>query len=272
MGHPDFDLISESGYTATMDLPFALYYDQIKDQYPECKFILTVRENSEIWFRSWNVLANSIIQPAMFTSEWVGYVKKLENYMRSALLVSFPCVKCPPSVFRILIQPISNAICYSAHDKSKFPMTTQTDKYRWLFSVVNSDKIFLSHPFPLPPQNKRNAIRSYESHNQSVRDIIPASRLLEYDVREGWEPLCRFLEVPDADCPSARGIPFPKSNSARAIKWQSYSAFIIFFSAIVFVLFALALLVFRKVTGSSVCGWLASRRERAKCVPMAKKD
>ncbi len=82
MGRPDFDLITEAGYAATMDLPFALYYDQIKDIYPECKFILTVREDSEVWFKSWNVLANSIIQPAMFTSEWVGYVKKLENYMR----------------------------------------------------------------------------------------------------------------------------------------------------------------------------------------------
>ncbi len=137
---------------------------------------------------------------------------------------------------------------------------------------MNSDKTFLSHPFPLPPQNKLNAIRSYESHNQSVRDAIPASRLLEYDVREGWEPLCRFLDVPDADCPSTRGIPFPKSNSARAIKWQSYSAFIIFFSVIIFAMCGLALLLFRKVTGTSVCEWLASRRGRTKCTPLAKKE
>ncbi len=107
MGHPDFDLIIEAGYSATMDLPFALYYDQIKDMYPECKFILTVRENSEVWFKSWNVLANSIIQPAMFTSPWVGYMKKLENYMRSVLrsFLFFACVvdKVPLPFFRILI-------------------------------------------------------------------------------------------------------------------------------------------------------------------------
>lgn len=82
MGHPDFDLVLKAGYSATMDLPFALYFDQIKQQYPDCKFILTVRENSEVWFRSWEVLADSIIQPAMYTGGFVSFMKKLENYMR----------------------------------------------------------------------------------------------------------------------------------------------------------------------------------------------
>ena len=169
------------------------------------------------------------------------------------------------------------------HDIGRMSLTEK----RWLFSIVNNDKKFLNHPFPLPRQNKRNAIASYEQHNQSVRDSIPPSRLLEYDVRQGWDPLCQFLEIPGADCPSAEGIPFPKSNSARAVQWQSYSAFIFFFIAIVFVLFALVFLVFRKVTGKSICGWLAMqrarllrraseslalRREKAKGVPTVKKD
>lgn len=158
---------------------------------------------------------------------------------------------------------------------------------RWLFAVVNSDKQFLNHPFPLPRQNKRNAIASYEGHNQSVRDRIPPSHLLEFDVRQGWEPLCHFLKIPHADCPSTRGIPFPKSNSARAVKWQSYSSFIGPMIVVVFILFALVFLVFRKITGTSVCGWLAlkrarflrrvskslaQRREKAKGVPTVKKD
>ncbi|GLZ14377.1 sulfotransferase family protein [Actinomadura sp. NBRC 104425] len=39
-----------------------------------------------------------------------------------------------------------------------------------------------------------------------VREAIPADRLLVFDVREGWKPLCRFLDV---DVP---GIPFPHLN------------------------------------------------------------
>lgn len=214
MGNPDFDLLLQAGFTATMDLPFALYFDQIHEQYPECKFILTVRENSDVWFRSWNVLASSIVQPAQYTSFMVTHVKKLEYYMR------------------------------------------------WLFSVVNSDKTFLSHRFPLPPQNKYSAISSYEKHNQLVRDSIPSSHLLEYNVRQGWEPLCRFLEIPETDCPSAKGIPFPKSNSARAVRWQSYSSFIAPLSLTLFIIFSLFSLVFRKVTGMPVIGWMVYMKAR----------
>lgn len=49
-------------------------------------------------------------------------------------------------------------------------------------------------------------IASVELHNAAVRSGIPAERLLEYDVRDGWEPLCAFLglRVPDE--------PFPHVN------------------------------------------------------------
>ena len=82
MGTPNYDLLLDSGFTATMDLPFALYYSQIHERYPDCKFILTVRENSDIWFKSWNVMTTSITRPAMYTSFIFTHVKKLEWYMR----------------------------------------------------------------------------------------------------------------------------------------------------------------------------------------------
>ena len=134
---------------------------------------------------------------------------------------------------------------------------------RWLFSVVNSDKKFLSHPFPLPAQNKQNAIASYEQHNQLVRDTIPASQLLEYNVRQGWEPLCQFLEIPDVDCPSSKDIPFPKSNSARAVKWQSYSAFIGPLILTVVILLSIFTFAFRKIMGMPVITWCLSLGRRS---------
>lgn len=33
------------------------------------------------------------------------------------------------------------------------------------------------------------------AHNQRVRETIPAEKLLEYDVSQGWDPLVRFLGV-----------------------------------------------------------------------------
>jgi len=46
----------------------------------------------------------------------------------------------------------------------------------------------------------------YYEHIESVKKIIPADKLLIYNVKEGWEPLCEFLDV---DVPD---IPFPKVN------------------------------------------------------------
>jgi hypothetical protein len=53
------------------------------------------------------------------------------------------------------------------------------------------------------------AISVFNAHNAEVQAAFPTSRLLTFDVREGWEPLCKFLgcEVP--------AISFPKLNSSK---------------------------------------------------------
>ncbi|MEV4219056.1 sulfotransferase family protein [Nonomuraea sp. NPDC049725] len=55
------------------------------------------------------------------------------------------------------------------------------------------------------------ALAAFERHVDKARASLPADRLLVFDVREGWEPLCRFLrrDVPDE--------PFPHLNDAKAM-------------------------------------------------------
>ena len=52
-----------------------------------------------------------------------------------------------------------------------------------------------------------HAIAVFNAHNEEVKRSIPPERLLVYEVKEGWDPLCRFLgvRVPDE--------PFPQINS-----------------------------------------------------------
>ncbi|KAH8886631.1 hypothetical protein GQ53DRAFT_875300, partial [Thozetella sp. PMI_491] len=38
--------------------------------------------------------------------------------------------------------------------------------------------------------------RWYEEHNESVKVAIPKGRLLVFNAREGWNPLCQFLQKP----------------------------------------------------------------------------
>jgi sulfotransferase family protein len=53
----------------------------------------------------------------------------------------------------------------------------------------------------------------YERYNDRVRREAPADRLLEWRAADGWEPLCRALDLPVPD------EPFPKRNT-RA-EWNS---------------------------------------------------
>lgn len=46
----------------------------------------------------------------------------------------------------------------------------------------------------------------YEAWTDFVRATVPEDRLLEFDVRQGWEPLCRFLDKPIPE------EPFPHIN------------------------------------------------------------
>ena len=59
-------------------------------------------------------------------------------------------------------------------------------------------------------EDKAHAIEVFDRHNQSVRDAIDPARLLVFDVKEGWGPLCRFLDVPVPD------EPFPRLNDTAS--------------------------------------------------------
>jgi hypothetical protein len=55
--------------------------------------------------------------------------------------------------------------------------------------------------------SKENAIKVFNQHNDTVQQTVPPERLLVYEVKQGWEPLCDFLEVPLPDSP------FPHKNT-----------------------------------------------------------
>ncbi|KAF2159494.1 hypothetical protein M409DRAFT_70949 [Zasmidium cellare ATCC 36951] len=55
---------------------------------------------------------------------------------------------------------------------------------------------------------KARSREEYRKHYAFVRSIVPKDRLLEYQLREGWEPLCAFLEKP---IPS---VAFPHVNDS----------------------------------------------------------
>ena len=59
---------------------------------------------------------------------------------------------------------------------------------------------------------KDYALDVFHRHNEEVQSKVPADRLLVWEVKEGWEPICRFLgvEVPDT--------PFPHLNDTASFR------------------------------------------------------
>lgn len=73
-------------------------------------------------------------------------------------------------------------------------------------------KVALEGIFQGRIQDRAFALDRFARHRQEVTDTIAADRLLVFDVREGWGPLCTFLgcAVPDQ--------PFPSSNSVSEFR------------------------------------------------------
>mmetsp|Transcript_102195 Transcript_102195/g.318307 ORF Transcript_102195/g.318307 Transcript_102195/m.318307 type:complete len:322 (-) Transcript_102195:128-1093(-) len=53
------------------------------------------------------------------------------------------------------------------------------------------------------PEGRKLCLNGYDRHVAEVQRVVPPERLLVFDVKDGWGPLCKFLgvEVPD--------VPFP---------------------------------------------------------------
>jgi hypothetical protein len=52
----------------------------------------------------------------------------------------------------------------------------------------------------------------FRRHTAAVQAAIPKERLLVFEARQGWEPLCAFLGLPEP------AIPFPRENSTEDFK------------------------------------------------------
>lgn len=102
------------------------------------------------------------------------------------------------------------------------------DPERWYNSISQTILAVLTSPENWPPEQKSwlemvhrvvigrslggktdkdSVIAAFKDHEAAVKQAVPADRLLVFEAREGWEPLCRFLGRPVPD------TPYPRSNS-----------------------------------------------------------
>lgn len=61
-------------------------------------------------------------------------------------------------------------------------------------------------------KDKAFAIATFKQWNESVKATVPANKLLVFEVKQGWQPLCDFLGVPVPD------TEFPHANSREEFR------------------------------------------------------
>jgi hypothetical protein len=117
----------------------------------------------------------------------------------------------------------------AAHPRAKVILTVR-DPARWYDSIQATIFPFLdilaaeggpwmpgdvirTHTFADRFGDRAHCQAVFVRHNQAVREAIAPERLLVFDVKEGWEPLCAFLGVPVPD-----DEPFPRVNDTAEFK------------------------------------------------------
>jgi len=73
--------------------------------------------------------------------------------------------------------------------------------------VLKFNGKFINWQFGKDYKNKAEIIKRYNKHNEIVMNTISKEKMLVFDPKQGWEPLCNFLGVLIPD------TPFPQSNT-----------------------------------------------------------
>lgn len=71
------------------------------------------------------------------------------------------------------------------------------------FDVPFFDDIDMAAYGTLRPESTVLYKKKYREHNERVQAVIPKEKLLIFNVKQGWKPLCEFLgcEIPDQEFP-----------------------------------------------------------------------
>jgi hypothetical protein len=135
------------------------------------------------------------------------------------------CLDFPCCLFwRELLDAFPEArVLHTTHDPDEWCDSI----YATIFDLIAGEKAEETADHPATIMNKELMIRRtfdgkiddrahctqvFRRHQEAVVAKVPKEKLLVFDVREGWEPLCKFLGVP------VPGEEFPNTNSRAEVR------------------------------------------------------
>lgn len=195
------------GRTGTYSLKTALEELQLGP----CHHMERVAQNMAVQLPLWNEALNN---PTNFEAVYEGMQSAVDwptAAFYKELYASYPNAKfiLTHRSKESWAESFGSTIYKLLTDREKAPPPVQ----EWLNMVV---KVIEKSGFPMGLDFEGLANR-YEAHNKAVRDLIPPKQLLVYQVKEGWEPLCKFLnmEIPAKE--------FPRTNNREEF-WDLVNA------------------------------------------------
>lgn len=141
------------------------------------------------------------------TVDWPGgyfYAELMEAYPQAKVLLS---VRDPEPWAR----SFADTIVEMCHGETVMPLLARARAQidpRWKSYMALVDRMFWGPQgtFKDGYERPEQLIEQMERHHAEVKRVVAPERLLVWDVTEGWEPLCAFLEV---DVPQE---PMPHAN------------------------------------------------------------
>ena len=157
---------------ATMDWPMSMSYKDAKSEHLNSTlFILTTRDSPDQWARSYFKLQGP---NALFSAARFGPEAKRRSSLKFWLWVSF---------FQLLgVDAISLYECQKT-------------------ALAQLDGCAREGRLTIDAQFERKCSKAYSAYSRDVQQHVPEDRLLVFNVRQGWAPLCKFLKLPIPNTP-----------------------------------------------------------------------
>lgn len=83
---------------------------------------------------------------------------------------------------------------------------------RFLPRLAKSLESIFYERYGVKIKDTESAIACFDRHHAWLEEIVPKEKLVYFNVKDGWEPLCRALDVPAPD------VPFPRLNEAKDLE------------------------------------------------------
>ncbi len=144
------------------------------------------------------------------TVDWPGcsfYEELMESYLEAKVLLS---VRDPERWYESTLNTIYSIRKTTTSSKLFATLGRFIPGVRHVARMVNN--LIWEGTFDDRFEDRQYAMEVFDRHNEEVKQRVPPDRLLVYEVKEGWGPLCDFLEVEVPD------KPFPQLNDSDSFR------------------------------------------------------